>query len=324
MSKLFLSAFLIISIALFSPLIFLPKGDDAADTSPQETPEVLPIAEKDAEYSFTALIDGEVVSVTMADYLVGAVAAEMPALFELEALKAQAVAIRTYIMNKASYENPNHPEADVCTDPSCCKAYISEQTMSENWGEDYETYINKIRTATAETDGQYLTYEGQAIQAVFHAGSIGETENSSAIWSDVPYLASVDSPETEETVPALVTKVSFNSAEFMQALCLAYPAISLPESPEQWISEINYTDTGRVDSLVIAEVSISGNSARSIFSLRSTDFDLEYKDEEFVFTVRGYGHGVGMSQEGANLYAKDGMSYSEILAHYYIGAELVG
>lgn len=324
MSRLFLCSLLLICLALFSPLFFLPKGEDITpEAEPTQTLSPVPEAVSDSEYSFNALIDGEVCAVTMEDYLTGSVAAEMPALFELEALKAQAVTIRSYIMNLADSTSYKHGEAVVCSDPSCCKGYISDAEMQSNWGDSYEIYKNKIELATHETDGQYLSYDGEAISAVFHAGSIGETEASSAIWSDMPYLVSVESPETGETVPTLVTRVSLSTSDFLEALHAVRPDAVLSDDPSLWIREITLTDSGRVDSLTLGDTVVSGNEARSIFSLRSTDFDVLYDGEDFVFTVRGYGHGVGMSQEGANLYAADGMGYAEILAHYYPSTVLV-
>ncbi len=326
LQKLFIISLLLISAILFSPLLILPKFEENQVKTEETPPPIqsnLPQNTSDASYTFTAMdANGMVFEATMGDYLVGAVAAEMPALFESEALKAQAVSIRTYIMNLENDGNAKHPDADVCTDPSCCKGHISEETMRQNWGDDFDANFDKIKTAIAETDGEYLIYNGEIIQAVFHASSEGSTEASSAIWADVPYLVSVDSPETAEAVPTLVTKEEFTADELFNIILTAYPEAQFQDDFHSWLGEITYTDSGRVNELIIGNITLTGDEARNLFSLRSTDFDLEFDGENFVFTVRGYGHGIGMSQHGANILAKNGYSYEEILAHYYVGTNI--
>ena len=169
---------------------------------PVETPKA------DAETVIHVLTDGKVQETAMADYLVGVVAAEMPASFEPEALKAQAVAARTYILDHAAHPPEAHRDAAVCADPGCCCAHITEEEMRENWGGDYRKNLRRIRDAVRETDGQRLTYAGEPIRAVFHSSSGGQTEASAALWGAVPYLVSVPSPETAETVPGFETTVT--------------------------------------------------------------------------------------------------------------------
>ena len=278
---------------------------------PMETPQ------GDAETVFSVLADGELRETTMADYLIGVVAAEMPASFEPEALKAQAVAARTYILDRAAHPVEAHRDAAVCADPGCCCAYISDKEMRENWGADYRKNLRRIRAAVRETDGQRLTYEGEPIRAVFHSSSGGQTEASAALWGAVPYLVSVSSPETAETVPGFETTVTVSAAEAAQAL-----EITLPEDPAQWLGETVRDDAGRVETITIGGKTISGAEARSLFSLRSTNFTAEAADGNLVFHVIGSGHGVGMSQYGANVMAQQGAGYREILAHYYPGTVL--
>ncbi len=322
MQRLFLISLLIIALFLFAPLLVLPKTEEKVEETPTETAVPQPIL--DAKYTFSAMDDsGRVFETTMGEYLSGAVAAEMPALFADEALKAQAVAIRTYIMSLKDKGNPKHPQADVCSDSACCKAFIDEEAMKQKWGEDFEQNLFKIQSAVAETDGQYLVYEGEIIQAVFHSSSEGSTEASSAIWSDVPYLVSVESPETVEDVPTLVTKEEFSPDELFNIFLDAYPDAELQDDFTLWLSEISRTDSGRVSSLNVGNKNLSGDEVRKLFSLRSTDFDVEFDGEMFIFTVRGYGHGVGMSQYGANVLAEEGYTYDEILAHYFQGTYLV-
>ena len=278
---------------------------------PLETPKA------DAETVFTVLTDGETRETTMADYLVGVVAAEMPASFEPEALKAQAVAARSYILDRAAHPVEAHRDAAVCGDPGCCCAHVSEDEMRENWGRDFRKNLRRIRNAVRETDGQRLTYEGEPIRAVFHSSSGGQTEASAALWGAVPYLVSVSSPETAADVPGFETTVTVSAQDAAQALETA-----LPEDPAQWLGETARDESGRVETISIGGKTLSGAEARSLFSLRSTNFTAEAADGNLVFHVIGSGHGVGMSQYGANVMARQGAGYAEILAHYYPGTVL--
>ncbi|MGI5935300.1 MAG: stage II sporulation protein D [Oscillospiraceae bacterium] len=326
---------ILLLIALCLPLLFVDKS--AAQNAPQETPEPSPSEAsasanplknaytpgKDSTISFTSLIDGRLMKVNMDSYLPGVLAAEMPASFETEALKAQAVAARTYILFFIISENPRHPQAAVCNDASCCKAYLDEEALRERWGDKYDEYWQKMLSAVSETDGQYLIWDGQIIQAAFHSSSSGKTEDSGNVWADLPYLVSVDSPETEADVPNYITTVEVSPEDFRRTILGSFPNASLDGDPALWLGEISYNDSVRVDKATIGGLEVSGVQMRGLFSLRSTAFKLEYTGEYFLFTVTGYGHGVGMSQYGANVMAKSGKTYVEILSHYYPGTELV-
>lgn len=260
-----------------------------------------------------ALLRGEdIVSIPLRDYLIGAVAGEMPASFDTEALKAQAVAIRTYLMASGRHEN-----ADICDDSRCCLAYGDICRMEEMWGGDYEKNLRRITEAVDATAGQYLVYGDEPIQAVFHASSAGKTESSAAIWSSLPYLVSVSTPETEETVANLVSTVSVEAEELASVL-----GLNPTTPPDTWLEDIRTQESGRVKGLLLCEKAFTGEYIRSVFSLRSTDFTLTFTEGVFLFTVQGHGHGVGMSQYGAKLMAEQGHTYEEILAHYYPGTVL--
>ena len=278
---------------------------------PVETPKA------DAETVIHVLTDGAVQETTMADYLVGVVAAEMPASFEPEALKAQAVAARTYILDRAAHPVEAHRDAAVCADPGCCCAHITVDEMRENWGGDYRKNLRRIRDAVRETDGQRLTYAGELIRAVFHSSSGGQTEASAALWGAVPYLVSVPSPETAQTVPGFETTVTVSASDAAQAL-----GVALPDDPAQWLGETVRDGADRVETITIGGKALTGAEARRLFSLRSTNFTAEIAGGNLVFHVIGSGHGVGMSQYGANVMAQQGALYSEILAHYYPGTVL--
>lgn len=249
-----------------------------------------------------------VVTGSLEEYLVGVVAAEMPADFEPEALRAQAVAARTYTLYCA--RSGKHADADVCTDYRCCQAWRD--------GEDA-----RIRDAVYGTAGQVLQFAGQAAFTAFHSSSAGFTEACGAIWSALPYLVSVASPESAESVPNYVSTVSVGAEEFRAALLAACPEADFSAPPEGWVGELRRDESGRVSAVMLGGAAFSGVKLREIFGLRSTAFTLSCADGVFTFTVTGFGHGVGMSQYGANVMAMDGADYRAILAHYYPGTELV-
>ena len=260
------------------------------------------------------LKDGKVSVIPLRDYLIGAVAGEMPVSFGEEALKAQTVAIRTYLL-----ASERHDDADICADSRCCLAWADTSSLREQWGKDYETNLALVARAVDETAGLYLTYEDKPIQAVFHASSGGTTEASAAVWAPLPYLVSVETPETADSVENLISQVSVFPDEFAAAL-----ALETGDPPEDWIQDVRLSDSGRVKGVLLCGKAFTGTYIRSLFALRSTDFDLSWNGTQFVFTVTGHGHGVGMSQYGAKLLARQGYTYADILAHYYPGTELVG
>ncbi len=278
----------------------------------------------DQNFSIEFKNGSEISEISMAEYLIGAVAAEMPASFELGALQAQAVALRTYTLQKMlSGRSEAHPDADICSDSTCCAAWRSVEQLKENWGADFDTYYEKICNAVESTDGVCVTYEGQPAQAVFHSSSAGMTEESGAIWSaSLPYLVPVESPEDEKQVPNYVSEVSVSFSDFQETVNAMYPEADFDSAPQEWIGDIILTSSGRVDYVTIGGVQVSGTSLRSMFGLRSTAVQIDVTDSAVVFTVTGYGHGVGMSQYGANAMAEDGSSWQEILLWYYPGTEL--
>ena len=312
-----------LALAMIIALALAPGGGPEGSGEPEasDAPGRLS-AGADEGISFTALSDGEAVETTMAEWLPGVVAGEMPASFEPEALKAQAVAARTYIIHLMGGAKAAHPEAAVCDDPGCCKAHLTEAEMRGRWGGSFEANYNKILDAVRSTDGEYLAYEGEAIEAVFHSSSAGMTEDSAELWSARPYLVSVSSPESGEDVPDYVTAVELTGAEFAEKILSARPGAELEGNEAFWLGEISRDASGRVESAVIGGESFTGQELRELFSLRSTAFSLSWTGGAFLFTVTGYGHGVGMSQYGANVMAQSGANYEEILTHYYQGAVL--
>lgn len=333
MKKTILLSYLALFIVLGFPLLLqgrslsLPEASAPAaaeSTAPETSAAPAPLAasaREPAPDSITVLTDGGAVTMDMQEYLVGVVAAEMPATFQDEALKAQAVAARTYAMYCA--KGQKHGEAQVCTDYTCCQAWQSEEALRQKWGGDYDTYSQKIRAAVEATAGQYLSYEGQPVFAAFHSSSAGATEDCGQVWNPSPYLVSVSSPETAEDVPNYISTVECTPLDFRDTLLYAHPEADFTGEESGWIGEIRLDGSGRVASAVLGGVSMKGTKLRQLFSLRSTAFQLEYTGESFRFTVTGYGHGVGMSQYGANVMARQGETYTGILAHYYPGTVLV-
>lgn len=266
--------------------------------------------------------DGSVTKMTMEDYLFGVVAAEMPASFELEALKAQACAARTYTVRKQNNPSQAHPDADVCTDIGCCQAYVTRESAETRWGLSAGEYSQKIAQAIAETDGMGILYQGQPIQAVFFSSAPGYTVDAVEVWGNsVDYLKSVESPEGEE-VPNYHSQVVKSGEEVKTAVLGAYPGADLSGDPSGWFGTPAVNEGGTVSSILVGGVTLTGSQVRTLFSLRSACFTVVWDGANFTFSVTGYGHGVGMSQYGANAMAQAGSTYDEILTWYYTGAEV--
>ena len=284
-----------------------------------KTPEIF-VSEPQSDTMETSLPmlfrkeDGTTVQMDTEAYLVGVVLAEMPAAFESEALKAQAVVARTYTQ-KAYTMGGKHGDGSVCGTPSCCQAYITESAYLERGGAVES--LDKIRRAIAATSGCVLTYRGELIEATYFSCSGGITEDAVAVWgTDFPYLRSVDSPGEEDALYDTDTMI-MPLAEFQSVL-----EISLDDDARSWFTSVTYTAGGGVDTMEIGGRTFRGTELRKLLGLRSTAFTLEAAEDSIRITTRGYGHRVGMSQYGANAMALKGSLYPEILAYYYQGTEL--
>jgi stage II sporulation protein D len=263
-------------------------------------------------------LDGEIVSMDLEEYILGVVAAEMPASYELEALKAQAVAARTYTLHlKHNGGCSAHPGADVCTSSSHCQAYLTEEEMKNAWGNNYKKHRAKIDEAVQSTRGEEIYYRGEEIQVFYFSSSGGMTENCANVYQEsLPYLVSVDSPG-EEGYSNYYGKVTISYGEFVGKMEAFSPGIALSGTADD-IGKITRYESGRVQSIRIGDESFTGREIRQIFRLNSTNFTIKAKDE-ITFSTIGFGHGVGMSQTGANEMAKGGADYIEILQHYFTG-----
>lgn len=291
----------------------LPAAPSASPTAQQVSTELW-----DEGRTVCILLEsGETEEMTLAEYLWRVVAAEMPATFEKEALKAQAVCARTYTLWKMG--RGGHEGADLCDSSACCQAYTTHEEAAARWGDLTGAYSDRIAAAVKDTDGQLILYEGAPIQAVFFSSSVPSTEDAAEVWgSSLPYLVPVSSPEGEE-VPNYRSTVILTAEELRGLVEQSGMGVSLSGSPSGWLGNVRYNASGRVAELTVGGITVSGGAARTLFGLRSACFEVTEKDGVFTFSVTGYGHGVGMSQYGANAMAKEGSDWEEIIGHYYTG-----
>ena len=252
--------------------------------------------------------NGSVINLNMTDYLIGVVSSEMPASFNLEALKAQSVLARTYAL-KAKQTGKK------LTDTVSTQSYIDIDQMKNKWGNSFNTYYNKIKNAVENTNGEYLSYNGNYIEALYHSTNNGKTESSLDVFGNYyPYLISVSSEYDK------------NASSYLRTINMPLDTISnklgLSLNNDSVISILSYTDGGNIKEININGNNFSGKKVRELLGLRSADFDISISDNNANITTRGYGHGVGMSQYGANEIANAGYSYKDILSHYYPGTTL--
>ena len=257
--------------------------------------------------------NGNIDRVFFEEYVKGVLAGEMPTSFDLEALKAQAVAARSYVLKKM--EQNKEKDYDV-VDTVMNQVYLDDATLKEKWKDKYEEKNNKIKQAIVETKGEYMTYNNEVIEAFFFSTSTGKTENSGEVFqTQLPYLKSVDSAWDEEVSPVFSQDNNLSLEEFYQKLNIEY-------NPNLKIEITKTTSTGRIKELKINDHEFKANDIYQKLNLRSTFFDIKQKDNQVEITTKGYGHGVGMSQYGAYGMAKEGYNYTQILKHYYTGVEI--
>lgn len=267
---------------------------------------------------------GEIEEVNLDEYLYGVVSAEMPANYETEALKAQAVVARTYTIYQMRHNSNKHENADICDNYACCQAWISKEDRISKWnGEEAESNWNKIEEAVNSTTGKIVTYNGEPINAFFHSNSGGVTESSVNIWGgiDYPYLKSVETAG-EDGYKQYTSQVEISKQDLVNRLKEKYQDCEIDYSQENCIQILEYTSSGRVKTIKFGNKEIAGTEARSILGLKSTNFTFSINGDIVTFSVTGYGHGVGMSQTGADSMAKSGANYEEIIKHFYTNVEI--
>jgi stage II sporulation protein D len=302
---------LVISILIFLPLLIIKS----CNTPPPK--QVLPPNITNINVLIHAT--GQTVQMPMNQYLKGVVAAEMPAEFDLEALKAQAVAARTYAAFKI--KKKSHPLADVCTDFAHCQAWINPDQAFIRWPASKRNLLwNKVSTAVDSTKNEMVYYKGKLANPLFHSNSGGQTENCEDVWDgvSVPYLRSVKTHGEEKTHDYLsITQLSTH--EIIQKMQAQYPDFAFDKHK---IKINKRSKSKRVISITFGNKTLKGTEIRKALGLKSTNFYIEKKGNLITFEVKGYGHGVGMSQDGANVLAKKGMKYQQILKYYYRGVEV--
>ena len=279
-----------------------------------------------AAYRVLDAESGEVLSLSPAEYIIGVLAGEMPASYEEEALKAQAVAAHSYALWQAGRQledpDPALKGAILSTDPGSFQAYLSEEDRRALWGDSFEVNEEKLRSAVEEVISLILTYNGEPVAAAFHALSSGETESAETVWGQAePCLTPVSSPWDAES-PDLTAETAFTSQEASAILSAHLESPVLEEDPSEWITVLKRTDSGTVAAARAGGAEVTGTEIREWFGLPSANFEVSISDGAIVFTTKGKGHGVGMSQYGANAMAAEGKAFSEILLYYYPGAEL--
>lgn len=262
------------------------------------------------------------ISISLEEYLVGVVAAEMPASFSEEALKAQAVAARTYTLRRIN-NGGCESGADICGDSKCCQAYSSETKLKKNWGANYNSNIAKVANAVLSTSGQALYYDGELIEALYHAASGGQTEDSENVFaSSQPYLRGVKSTN-EEGSSHMTGTTTLSKSKFTSAINKQWPNAKLnADKLKDQFKILECYDSGRVKTVKLNKITVTGRELRTALGLDSAMFSFELSSNDVIIRTLGYGHGVGMSQAGANGMAKKGSDYCEILHYYYTGVEI--
>ena len=263
------------------------------------------------DVTVTVNVNGAIKEMTVEDYIFHVVAGEMPVSYEPEALKAQAVAARTYLYYKIAIGGCKNG-GDICTDSHHCQAFRDDDRLKADWNSRWEENAKKIRDAVDATRGEVILYNGKPVCALYHSSSLGSTEDCSAVFdTDLPYLVRVSSPDRNDT-KELYRTVTFTKKDFVQKLADAGIAVSSCR-----VTVTGKTDAGRAASVSVDGKSIPATVLRKALGLRSTDFSVTSADASVTFATRGFGHGVGMSQLGAQCMAEDGKNYREILMHYY-------
>lgn len=300
---------------LVSWVFWRGSPNDQSNNIRETTPiNVSTIQQQNREITIQILQEDQLVSMELEDYLFGVLLAEMPATFEMDALKAQAVAARTFALY--CQQQRIHDDATVCTSASCCQGYISPLRYMEQGGSNAN--VEKVRLAVTETAGQVLTYHDQLILATYFDCSGGMTEDAMAVWGEeYPYLKPVESPGEEDAV-YFTDQKTFTKQEVESAL-----GISLAGVPGAWFGVITYTPGGGVKTIDICGATFQGTDVRKRLGLRSTAFTLSVSEDAITVYTRGYGHRVGLSQYGADAMAISGKSYVQILSHYYPGTKLM-
>jgi len=270
---------------------------------------------------------GEVMKLSPLDYIKGVVAAEMPLSYHTEALKAQAVAAHSYALyriNQKLNSSSGSGEAYLSTDPAECQGYLDLEGRKTQWGDQFDAYEAKLTEAVSAVIDKILVSDGEPVMAMFHAVSGGRTEDAANLFgSSVSYLVPADSAG-DELSPSFLAEKTFTTAQMKEALLPLLNGAALSDSPADWFGAPERSDSGTVLSVAVGGVSVKGTALRDALSLASANFTVTLSDDTFTVITRGRGHGVGMSQYGADFLARQGETYEQILLHYYTGVTIRG
>ena len=307
------------------PVVFTNKFEQIEEVSSEE---IVQKQYKKADYGNMNTIKllhadtNQIEELDFDTYLYGVVSSEMPASYEIEALRAQAVVARTYTIYKIA-NGSKHEGADICDSPLCCQAWISQENRMARWDEDKkQEYWAKIVDSVDSTSGKYITYNGEPINAFFHSNSGGMTEMPINVWGgSFPYLQIV-STSGEEAYNGYSSEAYVSKDELIQKMLEKYSNFQINFDEVNCIQILDLTESGRVKTMKIGNVSLSGVEARSIFGLKSAMFNFEIDGDTIKFKVKGYGHGVGLSQNGSDVLAKQGLNYEQIIKYYYKDVEI--
>ncbi|SDN23285.1 stage II sporulation protein D [Psychrobacillus sp. OK028] len=297
--------FIILCLALlFLPFLLIKEKSHEKTVLP-------PTSELEIACPILIEVKGVKEKIPLESYILGVVAAEMPATFHEEALKAQSIASRTYVLRDTNYgQKP--------IDPTVLKqVYASEEDRKKKWGASFSQYEDKLKKVIAETEGNIIVYKDQLITAMFFSSSNGQTESAENYSGNViPYLVSVPSESEELYAPNRTKQFEFTHAEWSKAFKMKWNA-NIPKT-----YQVTKTDTDRVESIHMNGKSWTGREVRTLLGLPSTDFTITFQSDKVVVDTVGYGHGVGMSQYGAEVLANDSVLAQDILLHYYKGTEI--
>lgn len=282
----------------------------------------LPPFESTDEYAFIEVWNGTSAEMMpLEEYITFVTAAEMPASYSLEAIKAQAVAARTFALKHMRGEARCKSGHTICTSSACCQAFLDETALHERWGSGFDKYFSKIKSAVEATEGLVLTSGGKIVTALYHSSSGGRTEDCEAVFNvALPYLVSVES-EGEENAPQFRSVKTFTKTEFVDAINAAFPDAYMTD-PKKDVNIWERTDSGRISLIRLGGTVRTGRQLRKALKLKSTNAEFTITDDTVTITCLGFGHGVGMSQCGANAMAQSGADFVEILKHYYTGVEI--
>ena len=311
MKKFLFIMILLLVVSFVFPVIAVRPKDTDKKTLPAQSKVVKPAKRVSGEDKFRIKLvkTGEIVELSREEYLFGCIASEMPINYDDEALKAQGIAAYTYALRN---KEQSYEEYDLTDDYQVDQCYKSREEIKEKWGEKYDENAQRLERIIDEIAGLKLTYNGETALSLYHAVSSGKTLSSKEVWGeDIPYLVSVDS-SYDKLNEKYNTVVSVNKNDFIKDFSLSGVKNLKTEKSEN----------GRVNFLTVSDKKIGSGEIVKKYSLRSSCFDVETNDDSIVFSVFGYGHGVGMSQYGADCMAKNGSNYEEILLHYYKGCKI--